>query len=197
MKGLKKKEKSVDAQEVKEDKFKKTSHVSEFSEEDDDQNISVTEALHEDIFEKFQGETKHEKRNDVREDGRRERGHDEGQEDDDQKSQISRKEETSIQEKSSGKESSKESGKESSKESQKEIIFKYGVPKEISISVTAKITTLPYENIDISTGITLTLPPNATIEMATETREEAFSYCSVFVSREVGEIRKSLKEKTK
>ena len=60
MKGLKKK--NVDTQEVKEDKFKKTSHVSEFSEEEDDQDLPATEALHEDIFEKFQGETKHEKR---------------------------------------------------------------------------------------------------------------------------------------
>jgi hypothetical protein len=54
MKGIKRK--VVDTQEVKEEEFKKTSHVSEFSEEDDDKNITFAEILQEDVFEKTTGD---------------------------------------------------------------------------------------------------------------------------------------------
>ena len=181
MKGLKKK--SVDTQKVEEDKFKKTSHVSEFSEEEDDNDLQTIETLGEDYFEKSQGETNESKKriSNVREDGRRERGHDEGQEDHVKKSEVGRKEEASSE--------------KESKEEKEVTTFKHGIPKEISVFVTAKVTTLPYENIDISTGITLTLPPNATVDITTSTREEAFEYCSQFIQEKVAEIRKAVSSK--
>lgn len=189
MKGIKRK--VVDENKQVEEKIKnETSHVSEFSEEDDDKNVTFAEILQDDVFEKAQGDSNEsKKRNDVREDGREQRGHGERQKDHDQKSEVGRKEEASIQEKSSPKSESKES---SSQEEKEVIHFKHGTPKEISVFITAKVSTLPYENIDISNGITLTLPPNADHTTALLARAEAYDYCENFIALKVAEIRKAI-----
>ena len=182
MKGIKKK--SVDESTLKEEKIKnETSHVSEYSEEDNNESVGFGNLLQKDVFEENSGDDNEERITNVRKDGRQQRRYDERRENHDQKSKSSRKEEVSIQE---------ESDQKSSKEEKEVTHFKHGIPKEISVFVTAKISTLPYENIDISNGITLTLPPNADHTTATLARAEAYEYCENFIALKVAEIRKAL-----
>lgn len=187
MKGIKRK--VVDTKEEVVEKIKnETSEVSEFSEEDDDKNVTFTEILQEDVFDKAQGDyNEGKKRNDVRENGEWQRREDGKSHD--QESKSSGKDKEDGEKTSSEKESST---KNEIQEENEKIIFKHGIPKEISVFVTAKVTTLPYENIDISTGITLTLPPNANEEVTTWTRNEAYAYCEDFIAQKVREIRKSV-----
>lgn len=189
MKGIKRK--IVDENKQVEEKIKnETSNASEFSEEDDDKTITFAEILHEDVFDKVKGDYNESKEgNDVRENGKRQRREDGKSHD--QKSESSGKDKEDGEKTSSKKESSTKN--ESKENDQKEVThFKHGTPKEISIFVTAKVTTLPYENIDISTGITLTLPPNADHTTAVLARAEAYEYCEAFIAEKVTEIRKSL-----
>lgn len=189
MKGLKRK--SVDTkEELKEEIKNGTSQVSEYSEEEDNEKVvGFANIIQGDVFEKVQGDNNEKRITNVRENGRKQRGHDEGQEDHDQESKSSGQKEASSKEESSPKSESKES---SSKEEKEVTHFKHGTPKEISVFVTAKVSTLPYENIDISNGITLTLPPNADHKTAVLARAEAYEYCENFIALRVTEIRKSL-----
>lgn len=189
MKGLKRK--SVDTkEELKEEIKDGTSQVSEFSEEEDNEEIvGFANILQGDVFEKAQGDSDEKRIRNVREDGRKQRGHDEGQKDHDQEGKSSGQKEASSKEKSI----SKSEVKEDDDQEEKEVVhFKHGIPKEISVFVTAKVSTLPYENIDISNGITLTLPPNADRTTAALARAEAYEYCENFIALKVAEVRKAL-----
>ena len=72
--------------------------------------------------------------------------------------------------------------------------FTVGNPSQIWVSCSAKVTTRQYENVDIGTGITITLPDGSGKKEAEKAREEGWDYCQSFIDEITTEIRQKAKQ---
>lgn len=68
-----------------------------------------------------------------------------------------------------------------------EVEFKNGVPTSINCGVSMKLTTEPYENININAGVSLSLKDDANID---EAYEEVWGYLFNQVATKAEEIKK-------